>query len=201
MSKSEKAINDCIAKRPTSAVRLQVVDKSIARNDAICSFSVDEVEATGLVEIVRDINAQCEQRADYNNRETPFSIEWLSGDDHVARSVAIRVATSDAAGSSPSDGSIESILSNLQKMLAESHRYTVDLTKLVGGVMEGTIKALMERIEVLEAERASTLQLKEELIVEAASMESDQKANMDRLVGVLEKVVVARLSGKNSPSE
>jgi len=201
MSKSEKAINDCIAKRPTSAVRLQVVDKSIARNDAICSFSVEEVEVTGLAEIVRDINAQCEQRADFNNRETPFSIEWLCGDDHVARSVAIRVATSEATGSPPTDGSIEAQLANASKMLAEMHDYTIQLNKLVGSIHEGTIRAFMERIEVLEAERASTLQLKEELIVEAAGMESEQKENMDRLLGVLEKVVVSRLSPKNPGSE
>lgn len=200
MTKGEKAINDCISKRPTSAVRLQVVDRSIGKNDVLCSFSPEEIEATGITEIERDIKAQCDQRAEFNGRETPFTIEWLAGDDHVARSTAIRTVP-DEALNGPSDGSIESILSNYQKMFQETHRYTVDLNKLWGSIYENTIKQLMERIEVLETERASTLQLKEELIVEAAGMESDQKENMDRLITVLEKVIVARLAPKNPGSE
>lgn len=200
MNKAEKAINDCIAKRPTSAVRLQLVDKSIGKNEAFCSWSLAEIEATSLEEMLRDVLAQADQKADFHGRDTPFSLEWLAGDEHVARSASFRAFPDDAT-TGPSDGSIEAQLANAQKMLAEMHDYTINLNKLVGTIHEGTIRALMERIEVLEAERATTLQLKEELIVEAAGMEGEQKENMDRLMGLVEKVIVAKLSPKNPVSE
>jgi hypothetical protein len=90
-------------------------------------------------------------------------------------------------------------MSNAQKMIQEYHRYTIDFAKLYGSATESIIKALMERIGELEAERASTLALKEELIVEAASGDDGNSMNMERVIGLLESVIKARISNPGIP--
>jgi len=192
MSKPEKAISDLIAKRPSSAVRLNISKLSLKGNQIVCSFTPEEIESESIGAVLKDILDQCDQWAESESRETTFVGDWIAGDEHIGRSLQWRVLPPGAV-EGPSDGSIESILSNLQKMLKENHQYTVDLTKLVGGIMEQTVKALMERIGELETERSSTLALKEELLIEAATLDEGTKENMTQLMELAKTIINAKL--------
>jgi len=193
-----KAISDLISKRPSSAIRLQISMLSLQGDKTVCSFTPEEIDAEGCQNVVDDIMSQCDQWADSQKRDTGFLGSWVAGDDHVIRSLQWH-SLPEGVPEGPSDGSIEAWMSNAQKMIQEYHRYTIDFAKLYGSATESIIKALMERIGELEAERASTLALKEELIVEAASGDDGNSMNMERVIGLLESVIKARISNPGIP--
>lgn len=194
MTKPISAINNLVSRRPTSAVKLKITKKSIARSDVVCTFTAEDVDQIGSKEVTSDIEQQCYDWADQEKRETSFIGEWLNEEGDVVKSLGWHVFPDNAEAGVPNDGSVESMLATQQAMLKELHQYSIDLTKLVGAVLEGTQKRLLERISELESERAETLALKEDLIVEAAQGDEFQKENMDKLMTLAEKIIVAKMS-------
>lgn len=203
MSKSSsQAIRDLIAKRPKSAVRLQIMNIAMAGNKPVCSFTAEEIAEANVDDVLNDILGQCSQWAASNNRETTFTGDWLTDDDHVARSLQWRELP-EGASESLSDGSVESTMRALQGIIQDQHKYTTDLTRLVGAVMENTTKQLLQRIEVLETERAEVLELKENLLIESVNDEDGdfQKENMNRIMKLLEGVITARMNSQKPPED
>jgi hypothetical protein len=186
-----------LASKPESATTLRVSAVALGATQTIMELKAIEVLPDKLAEFSERILDSSDAWAENRKKETSFLAVWLDG-DRTLLSLPFRITPTNGKldGLPAADGSLESLISNLQAMGIEQHKLIMEMAKGVTELVLSIVEAQQGRIQFLEGQEIEVRRLKTELI-DIAGSGDDQRYN--KFMGLFERFLEAK-STPNPPN-
>jgi hypothetical protein len=179
-----------LASKPESATTLRVAAVALGTTQTVMELKASEVAAERLAEFAERILDSSDAWADNRKKETSFLAVWLDG-ERILLSLPYRITPTNGKldGLPAADGSLESLISNLQAMGIEQHKLIMEMAKGVTELVLSIVEAQQGRIQFLEGQEIEVRRLKNELI-DIAGSGDDQRYN--KFMGLFERFLEAK---------